>query len=78
MSHCEDFGARLRAARLKAGYKRTSDFTPLIGIPNARYRAWERGEAYPHILALIELSHKLEVTLHEFFPDSYEGKKKKR
>ena len=41
------FGRRLRASRLVAGYEDAADFARDLGLDNARYRRYERGEVMP-------------------------------
>lgn len=47
-----DFGKRLRASRIAAGYESASDFARDLGIEAPAYRKYERGEAQPPIDAL--------------------------
>lgn len=42
-----EFGRRLRAARISAGYEEASDFASDLGIESPRYRKYERGEIMP-------------------------------
>lgn len=42
-----DFGHRLRAARITAGYDRGSDMAKELGIEPPRYRKYERGQSLP-------------------------------
>lgn len=39
------FGRRLRAARITAGYEEATDFAEDLGIEAPRYRKYERGES---------------------------------
>lgn len=42
-----DFGRRLRAARITAGYEDAADFARDLGVEPPRYRKWERGQSMP-------------------------------
>lgn len=42
-----DFGRRLRAARITAGYDDATEFAKDLGIESPRYRKYERGESLP-------------------------------
>lgn len=44
-----DFGKRLRAARISAGYETAEDFASDLGVEPPRYRKYERGDAMPPI-----------------------------
>jgi transcriptional regulator with XRE-family HTH domain len=41
------FGRRLRAARITAGYEEATDFASDLGIEAPRYRKYERGSSMP-------------------------------
>lgn len=43
----QQFGRRLRAARITAGYEEAADFAADLGIEAPRYRKYERGESVP-------------------------------
>lgn len=43
----QQFGRRLRAARITAGYEEAADFATDLGIEAPRYRKYERGESVP-------------------------------
>ncbi|MEQ9131145.1 MAG: helix-turn-helix transcriptional regulator [Salinisphaeraceae bacterium] len=59
----QQFGQRLRAARITAGYNDASEFAAAIGIDSHRYRKNERGESLPHLDALERMSRHLNCTL---------------
>lgn len=42
-----DFGRRLRAARITAGYESANAFCRDLGVDGTRYRRYERGETLP-------------------------------
>ncbi len=44
-----DFGRRLRAARIAAGYEDAADLARDLGIEEATYRKYERGGALPRV-----------------------------
>jgi transcriptional regulator with XRE-family HTH domain len=49
-----EFGIRLRAARISAGYESAEDLAADVGSEPHRYRKYERGEAFPP-LDILEL-----------------------
>lgn len=58
-----DFGRRLRAARLTAGWEQAVDFGAQIGCEKARYGRYERGEVTPPLDVLEDIVGHLGVTL---------------
>lgn len=68
-----DFGKRLRAARISAGYETAADFARDLGIEVARYRKYERGDAMPPVDILGTISSltgkSLDFLILGRFPD---------
>lgn len=52
----QQFGRRLRAARLTAGYEEASDFAHDLGIEAPRYRKYERGQSFPPLDVLHDIN----------------------
>jgi len=57
-----NFGTRLRAARVMAGYNTAEDFARDLGVQYARYTKNERGESIPRADVLIHICELLDVT----------------
>jgi transcriptional regulator with XRE-family HTH domain len=57
------FGRRLRSARITAGWDEASDFATDIGIAAPAYRRYERGEAWPPIDVLVDITRLTSVTM---------------
>lgn len=51
-----EFGRRLRACRIAAGFENAADFAHELGIEGPTYRRYERGEAEPPFEVLISMS----------------------
>lgn len=59
----EAFSERLVAARMAAGYKSKQAMADFLGISQARYGTWERGEGMPNSITLMrQLCDALDVT----------------
>ena len=58
-----DFGKRLRAARITAGWEEAADFAADLGVEAPRYRRYERGHALPPIDLLADISRLTGATL---------------
>ncbi len=43
----KDFGKRLRACRIAAGYESAAAFSSDLGVQEERYRKYERGQSVP-------------------------------
>jgi len=52
----KEFGDRLKAARLLAGYNYAEDFAKDVGVEAPRYRRYERGDAWPPLEVLLKIS----------------------
>ena len=55
----QQFGRRLEAARIAAGYATMRDFAEALGVQEARYRRWEAAETEPdlwHLMKIAKLS----------------------
>lgn len=57
-----DFGVRLRAARIIAGYDSAADFAKDLGIGYNRYTKNERGESIPRLDVLDHMCTLTNVT----------------
>lgn len=55
-----DFGSRLKAARIAADFPTAKLFAFAMGLEEATYRAWERGDAEPSL----DMLQRLCVALH--------------
>lgn len=62
-SMMRQFGKRLRAARIVAGYETADDVADALKIEPPRYRKYERGEALPPIDVLEDLCRLLDQDL---------------
>jgi transcriptional regulator with XRE-family HTH domain len=51
-----DFGGRLRALRIVAGYNNAEDFAADLGVEAPRYRKYERGDAWPPLDILARIA----------------------
>lgn len=51
-----EFGKRLRACRVAAGFEDAEAFAETLGIESPRYRRYERGEAEPSYELLIDIA----------------------
>lgn len=58
-----EFGRRLRACRLAAGYVDAADFANHLAIDRNRYRSYERGEREPPFELLVRLAKELGKSL---------------
>ena len=57
-----DFGKRLATARLAAGYETAAALSQLLGMEDATYRRYERGEVEPNFELLLRICAVLKVT----------------
>lgn len=64
----KSFGSALRAAREAAGYKYAKTFAETLGVPDHRYRAWERGEYTPNLMTLTRMCRLLDVEPNALLP----------
>ena len=55
-----EFKKRLKAARIEAGYKTAKLFAAALGIPDARYRKYERDDS-PSILPGLQILMQISV-----------------
>lgn len=62
------FGARLRAARERAGYRSAQGFAAVLGMEPHAYRKYERGEAEPNFENLLRICEMLDVTTDDLLP----------
>lgn len=58
-----NFGRRLRAARITAGYEEAADFAADLSIDAPRYRKYERGESMPPLDVLEDIARVTERSL---------------
>lgn len=58
-----DFGRRLRAARITAGYDEAADFAAVLGLESPRYRRYERGESMPPLDVLEDIADRTRRSL---------------
>lgn len=58
-----EFGIRMRAARISAGYESAEQFAKDVGTEPHTYRKYERGEAFPPLDSLIEISRFTDKSL---------------
>lgn len=69
-----DFGRRLRAARITAGYDHASEMAKDLGVEPPAYRKYERGQSVPplDVLAMIHdiTGRSLDWLLLGEMPDS--------
>lgn len=62
---CIRFGKRLRALRIKKGFKRQIDFSEKLGIENSHLSRLESGIREPKLTMLRTLADALGVTISE-------------
>lgn len=58
-----EFGKRLRAARISAGYESAEEMAADVGAEPHRYRKYERGEAFPPLDILQLLAEQTDKSL---------------
>jgi transcriptional regulator with XRE-family HTH domain len=63
-----EFGRRLTAARIAAGYTSGQLFAFAFGVEPHTYRTWERGEHAPDIKTLQRLCLVLHVSANDLLP----------
>lgn len=59
----EDFGVRLCAARIAAGFSTRKELADHIGVDQNTYTPWERGRSYPSAKTLLALREAVGVSL---------------
>ena len=59
----EQFGLRLSAARIAAGYKTRKALADEIDVDQNTYTPWERGRSYPSAKTLLDIRKILHVSL---------------
>jgi transcriptional regulator with XRE-family HTH domain len=57
------FAARLRAARVTAGFETNADLAREIGVEAETYNRWERGETEPGLASLSKIRRATGVSL---------------
>jgi transcriptional regulator with XRE-family HTH domain len=57
------FGKRLASARMVAGWESAEQFAHYLHIEPPRYRRYERGEAEPDFVVLVEMARALNTSL---------------
>lgn len=58
-----EFGRRLSACRLAAGYRFAEDFAKVLGVLPARYRMYERGDREPPLELLLIMAKRLDKSV---------------
>lgn len=58
-----DFGSRLRALRIVAGYKDAEAFAADLGVKAPAYRKYERGDAWPPLDVLVHMCDLLDTSM---------------
>jgi transcriptional regulator with XRE-family HTH domain len=58
----EQFGRRLRAARIASGCESAEDLAVKIGTEPEQYRKYERGESFPSLPVLKAIVEKTKTT----------------
>ena len=58
-----NFGKRLRACRLAAGYEGYQDFAKAVGLESETYRTYETGSRQPKLHVLAKIAEKLDKSL---------------
>lgn len=56
------FASRLRASRLRGGYRTARSFAETLNIDENRYSRWERAEVSPDFSMLERICSELQVT----------------
>ena len=62
------FAERLRKAREDAGYKSAASLAGVLGIEEATYRKYERGQSEPTFDTIVRVCEVLEITPNHLFP----------
>ena len=62
----QDFGARLKEARIQAGYRSAKDFALALGVEPPAYRYLERNQAKPDLQTFGRLCLLLDMDPNEF------------
>lgn len=62
----QDFGYRLKEARIRAGYRTARDFALALGVEPPAYRYWERNQAKPDLQTFSRLCLLLNVDPNTF------------
>lgn len=68
------FAKRLKAARMRAGYKSAQKFAGVLGVEPHSYRKYERGTAEPRFEILVRMCEMLDIETSELLPRSVAGK----
>jgi transcriptional regulator with XRE-family HTH domain len=71
------FAERLRKAREAAGYKSAAALAGVLGIEEATYRKYERGNSEPTFDTLVRVCEVLDITPNHLFPMA-KGKSSKK
>ena len=61
-------GSRLRAARVRAGFKSAQQFAHRLGLEPGTYRCYERGQAEPSLANLVRICAELDITIDHLLP----------
>lgn len=64
----KQFGARLRTARERAGYRSAQQFAGVLGSEPHAYRKYERGQAEPNFDTLTRICELLQITPNDLLP----------
>ena len=64
----ERFGQRLRAARVRAGFKTAKQLADRLGLEPGSYRFYERGQAEPNLATLVRICAELSITTDYLLP----------
>jgi len=62
------FAQRLRKARLAAGYKSAAKMAGVLGLEEATYRKYERGDSEPSYDTLVRVCEVLKITPNYLLP----------
>lgn len=68
------FAKRLKAARMRAGYKSAQKFAGVLGVEPHSYRKYERGTAEPRFEILVRMCEMLNIDTSELLPRSISSK----
>lgn len=64
---CDSYGARLKAARKKAGFKQ-ADVAAILGISQGNYSQWESNTRIPKMNSLVRIANAFGCNVAELIP----------
>jgi transcriptional regulator with XRE-family HTH domain len=68
----EKLGKRLREIRKEKGYKTAEDAANKLDIQRSQYTRYESGKSNLNYLTLVEVLHKMDIPISEFFSKGFD------